>query len=111
MLRKKEKEMKARDFEEELKNLYGYDRFDEYTKNKIIAHLFGSWEDPSGSEFKVVYRYDPDINTSPIQRFNLLWVYPVWLLIAPFKWIITGTTGVTKDSKVGKILIKLLGNY
>lgn len=105
------KEVYKFEFEEELKDLWGYDKFDKYTQDKIIEHLFGMLDRNPTSKFKVVHKRNPYIQTTTIQRINLFWVWPLWLVITPFKWIVTGEMGVTKESKVGKILTKLIGNY
>lgn len=112
MLAKKEKEMRIKDFEDELKDLYGYERFDKYTKDKIITHLFGDYESRPDSKFKVFYRWNPDIKSTPMQRFNMLWVCPLYLLtVAPYNYITKGDTGVERESKLGKLLNKLVGYY
>lgn len=112
MLDKKEKEMRIKDFEEELKDLYGYDKFDKFTKDKIITHLFGDYESRPDSKFKVVYRWNPDIKNTPMQRFNMLWVWPLYMLtVAPYNYITKGDTGVERESKLGKLLNKLVGYY
>lgn len=107
----KYKEVYSYQFESELKDLWGYEKFDKYIQDKIVEHLFGMLDRDPTSKFKVVYKRNPYIKTNTIQRINLFWVWPLWLVIAPIKWIVTGEMGVTKDSKVGKILTKLIGNY
>lgn len=112
MLGKKEKEMRATHFEEELKELFGYDKMDKFTKDKIIKHLFGDYESRPESNFKVVYRSKPDIKTTPIQRFNMLWVWPLYMLtLAPYNYITKGDTGVERESRLGKLISKLVGWY
>lgn len=112
MMKKKEKEMRIKDFEEELKDLYGYERFDKFTKDKSITHLFGDYESRPDSKFKVVYRRNPDIKNTPMQRFNMLWVWPLYMLtVAPYNYITKGDTGVERESKLGKLLNKLVGYY
>ncbi len=111
-LSKKEKEMRIVHFEEELKDIYGYDRFDKFTKDKIIKHLFGDYESRPDSNFKVVYRWNPDIKNTPIQRFNMIWVWPLYMLtVAPYNYITKGDTGVELESRLGKLLNKLVGYY
>lgn len=112
MLAKKEKEMRIKDFEDELKDLYGYERFDKFTKDKIITHLFGDYESRPDSKFKVVYRWNPDIKNTPIQWFNMLWVWPLYVLtVAPYNYITKGDTGTERESMLGKLLSKLVGYY
>ncbi|EPS0409769.1 hypothetical protein ACVAPW_000914 [Shigella sonnei] len=113
-IEKEEKKAHRHQFEQELMELYGAEKFDEFTKNKILGHLFGSVENDYSpeSEFKIYWRYDPDVKTSPLQRINLLWVWPLYMIIvAPIKFIVTGSTGTSKDSMMGRVLSKLVGNY
>lgn len=46
-----------------------------------------------------------------IQRFNLFWVYPMYVVLIPFRYVIYGDASVNKHSKLGDILVKLLGSY
>ena len=44
------------------------------------------------------------------QRLNYLWVLPIHcLIIGPILWLCTGNFGIEPTSKVGKILMKLVG--
>lgn len=44
------------------------------------------------------------------QRLNHIWIIPLHcLIVGPILWICTGNFGVEPTSKVGKILMKLVG--
>lgn len=61
----------------------------------------------------VIYHYeDPyHVNSSILQRVNLLWVWPALLLICPFKWLFTGKFAVNSHSKFAKAVEKLIGKF
>lgn len=42
-------------------------------------------------------------------RLNSLWVYPVALLLMPFKWLSAGKWGFSRNTKFGRILGNLVG--
>lgn len=83
-------------------------------RKAILDHFFGCYSngyDPS-SEMKIVWRDNPFVKTTVIQRLNYLWVFPLYfLLVAPVKFIFTGETGTSKDSVFGRVLKFLIGNY
>lgn len=59
----------------------------------------------------VLYRREPQPRNGKtiFNRINFLWVAPVMLLVMPVKWLITGESGFSKNSRFGKILLKLIG--
>lgn len=61
------------------------------------------------SNYKI-YHYK-DIYTKSIwqNRLNRIWVVPIWFVIAPFKWLFTGSSGVNQHTKLGKWLAKITG--
>ena len=49
-------------------------------------------------------------NKTIFNRVNMLWVYPLWLvLVGPVLWISTGKFGIEQTSKCGIIITKLIG--
>lgn len=42
-------------------------------------------------------------------RLNSLWVYPLALLLMPFKWLFTGVWGFSHSTKFGRFLGNLVG--
>lgn len=110
-LTKKEYKVYQHNFIGELKELRGYDKFDKFTKDTIIKHLFGDWEYDSESDFKLVYRHTPYIKTTTIQRLNWLWLTPLFMVfVMPFQWLFTGSTGFSQGTKIHTVLRYLLGN-
>lgn len=80
------------------------------TAEEVLNFLLG---DPayhcSGSDY-YVYKYKRKKPRTVFQRFNFLWVFPVFLVSLPFQWVFTGQTGITRNSRIGKVvdwLVKL----
>lgn len=90
--------------EKTLKEYFG----EKYTSTDIMNYLFN--HDYSG-DFIVTYKHYPYEKRKIWQRLNLLWVWPLWIPLGFIKWILTGDMGVRKESAVGKVLVKLIGNY
>lgn len=88
--------------EKSKRKLYRHELNSLETKEQVLDELFGTWENDLRSDY-VVYKYK-DRNTSKkvIHRFNLLWVYPLFLLSVPFQWLFLGSVGVNRNSKIGK---------
>lgn len=72
----------------------------------FLGRLFGE-----NGEYKVIYLDDPYIKTTMLQRFNLFWVWPLFLIAAPFSYILRGKIGVDKYTRFGKLLTKIVGEY
>tara|TARA_R110000803_G_scaffold13482_9_gene37939 strand:- start:20908 stop:21228 length:321 start_codon:yes stop_codon:yes gene_type:complete len=86
----------------EIKALSGGDTADE-----VIDWLLGEEQGYSDHDY-VLYKYDYNRGRTLMNRINTLWVYPVFILSIPFQWIITGDYGLTRDSKIGKIVDRLI---
>ena len=43
-----------------------------------------------------------------IQRFNYMWVFPIFLVSVPVQWLYRGEIGVSRNSKIGKIVDRLV---
>jgi hypothetical protein len=41
---------------------------------------------------------------SIFNRINMLWVYPLFLIMVPFQWLLCGDTGFKRESRAGKVL-------
>lgn len=108
MMKEKTNEAYRHVIERELKESFG----ESFTANDVLKHFFGDYN----NEYRSYSRYTLHQYTKPrqsaVQRLNILWVWPLYAaLVAPIKWIITGSSGVKAESKAGKILSFLLGDY
>lgn len=52
----------------------------------------------------VIYKYEYPTKRRFIQRLNAIWVYPLFILSIPFQWIFKGDVGVSRNSRVGKVI-------
>ncbi len=76
------------------------------TGDEVLDYICGT---PEGHESDfVLYRYD-EYKRSIFNRVNLLWVYPIFILMAIPCWLINGGTGVSRDSRIGKVVNWLVG--
>jgi hypothetical protein len=72
------------------------------TASEVLDHLLGDADGGPGSDY-VVYKYDSCSRTL-INRVNMVWVWPLAALVAPFQWLATGNIGYTRNSRMGRIL-------
>lgn len=80
---------------------------EEPTAKEVLEYMIGDADLWLGGEY-VVYKYTKDTKRSFIQRLNLFWVYPAFFMVMPFQFLFTGSTGVNRNSKIGKIVDKLI---
>ena len=73
-----------------------------------MVALFG---DDGRSDLCVRYRWSQGKRELLIHRLNTLWVYPAFILLIPARYLMFGQYGVDKDSRFGKMLTYLLGDY
>lgn len=75
----------------------------------VLDHLIGDNDGWVNSDYQL-RKYDYCKNTV-LQRINSFWVIPLYaLLIAPLRWIFTGSTGMKTDSKGYAVLKYLIGD-
>jgi len=64
------------------------------------------------SEDYVVYKKFPDKQKTLFRhRFNAFWVYPLFVVLMPFRYLFWGSAFVNIETKLGRILTYLLGDY
>jgi hypothetical protein len=89
---------------EEVKECFGVD---EPTAKDVLKYLLGNGDEHgfvnNYSSF-VVYKYDEISKRNIFQRFNMLWVYPLFFLTIPFQFLFTGQIGFNRNSKIGRIV-------
>lgn len=95
-------------FKHELKKDFEEDKYLPKTVDGLLEYLFD--QDVRYKGYHVYLdkeAYSARSNTT--QRLNRLWVVPIWFVIAPFKWLATGSAGVNQHTKLGKWLAKITG--
>ena len=97
-----------REIENELKEKIG----ENFTANDVLTHFFGEINNDYRSYSRYTLRRYVKPNQSVIQRVNILWVLPLYVVFfAPIKWVVTGSAGVRQESKTGRALLWLIGSY
>ncbi len=76
--------------------------------NELLELLFDHSRHP---DFKVIDTREHNPEIKIYHRLNCLWVYPMTLIAAPFMWLFKGEVGWDIDSKIGKFLLKCIGDY
>lgn len=82
---------------------------DKATADSVLDVMFDN--DLGDSEYIVLHRRNPYIESTKIQRFNMFWLWPIMLVTAPIRFVVTGSIGVDKYSKTGRLLTRLIGRY
>lgn len=75
---------------------------DSATADDVLEYILGDYDGCGGNDY-VLYRYDDD-KRSIMNRVNLLWVWPIFAIIAIPTWLITGGTGISRHSKIGRVV-------
>lgn len=73
------------------------------TADDVLYHLFGDYECGRFCDY-TFYRYAEPSKKSFWQRFNICWVYPLFLITIPYQWLVNGEIGVNKNTKIGKVI-------
>ena len=77
------------------------------TVDDVLTHLLGDYDGWKTSNY-VIHRYETETPRTFLQRFNTIWVYPLFLISVPFQWLYKGSIGVSRNSKIGAIIHKLV---
>lgn len=80
------------------------------TKESILKVLFGD-DFNDRTEFYVYWWDNPyEKETAWWQRVNKLWFIPLFLIfIAPVQYLVKGHVGFDSRTKIGEIILKLIG--
>ena len=91
-------------------------RHQEYYMKKTILKEIGpnpSAEDVLdfllNSKSYCIRKYSRPSQKTVVQRLNHLWFIPLIFLSLPFQWIIKGSAGIKRESKLGSLVEKLIG--
>ena len=74
------------------------------TADEVLTFLLGDNECPS--EY-VVYKYKTS-KRSLFNRLNMIWLTPIFVITLPIQWLVCGRTGVNRNSKLGRLVNKLV---
>lgn len=81
---------------------------DEPSKEDILEVLFS---EEYSNDFYVYWWDNPwETDKTIWQRLNYLWFVPIFFVfIAPVQWITKGKVGFDQRTKIGEIILKMLG--
>lgn len=77
--------------------------------SEMLDLLFGTHEDEYESEYIMESRWSEHANRSLFNRINLFWVVPLFTMLIPIRYLMFGNHHVSKHSKLGEILTKIIG--
>lgn len=85
-----------------------YSGKDDPSKEDILEVLFS--EDCT-NDFYVYWWENPwQKKRTAVQRLNFLWFLPIfYIIIAPLQWVFKGEIGFTERTKIGEVVLKMLG--
>jgi len=80
---------------------------DNASAEDVLDVIFGDLY--NDSKYDVIYRKYCD--KTPLQRFNMIWVLALTLLISPIQFIKNGGVGWTHNTRTGRFFLKITGEY
>lgn len=63
------------------------------------------------SDYVLKYKYANIPKKTFINRLNTLWVYPIFILLIPIRYLAYGEYKINEDSNLGKIVLHLIGEF
>lgn len=69
----------------------------------VVRYMLGDSDNWFCGDF-VVYKYDDKVGRTMFNRLNLLWVWPICVLLIPVQYIVTGECGFNRNSRAGRVL-------
>lgn len=115
ILERKNQEIYRYQLENELKECGISEKLEPKQQKMILDHFFGYYDGEDftrgRSRFKIIKYSNAHEKQTIFQRLMMIPVYLIVLiLIAPFKWIITGDRGIDNESILGKSITFLIGD-
>lgn len=85
-----------------------YSGKDDPSKEDILEVLFS---EENTNDFYVYWWENPyDTPKTFVQRLNYLWFLPLFcVVIAPLQWLFKGRVGFDERTKIGEVVLKLIG--
>jgi len=77
------------------------------TAEQVLEFMIVDENSWSGGDY-VVYKYESRSKRSFLNRLNLCWVYPLILISIPFQYLLFGSVGVNRNTRLGSIVDKLV---
>lgn len=93
-------------YKHQLKQDFESNQYSPKTVDGLLDYLF---DEDRYTGYHVYCDKENYSKSTVLQRFNRLWIIPCWWVVAPFKWLATGSAGVSDHSKLGIWLAKITG--
>jgi hypothetical protein len=77
------------------------------TAEEVLTYMMGDSDGWRNGDY-VVYKYTKSTKRTFLQRFNMLWVYPLFILAIPFQFLFVGDIGLNRNSKIGRLVDRLV---
>lgn len=77
------------------------------TKEETLDFLFGNYDQYARTSLELILIKKP--NRTMYHRFNFLWVWLLTLVLSPVRYLVYGDIGWSKETKVGRFLLKICG--
>jgi len=94
-------------YRHEIEKVFKEDGVD--TVKAALDVIYGTYDNDYRSDFVIKHKFIKTPKQTILQRLNTLWVYPTFIVMMPFRYVVFGDAKVSEDSNFGKILIKLIG--
>lgn len=79
------------------------------TVDGLLDILFGTYDNDYHSGLVVKRKWVESEKSTVLQRLNTLWVYPLFICMMPFRYLLFGRPQFSEDSKLGRVIIFLTG--
>ena len=95
-------------YKQDIKNKAGGDKA---TADSILDLLFGTYYNDYDSEYVVTWEGSYSKEKNIWNRLAFLAILPFFVITIPFQWLLLGKVGVSQNSKFGRVILKLTGDY
>ena len=99
----------SRSLPQRLKNDLEAKGFSKQEIDKISEVILGDWNNDYYSEYRLEDYIEDNSDMKWWHRLNMCWIFPLLLIASPITYIIKGDYRLHPNSKVGKIVNKLIG--
>jgi len=79
------------------------------TTQGVLDILYGNHWNDYQTDFVIKYRSVKIPPQTFAQRLNTLWVYPLFVVFMPFRYLLYGRSHVDEDSRLGRMVSFLIG--
>jgi hypothetical protein len=78
------------------------------TGQQVLDHLFGLYGEDPGVNF--VIREWREVDTTKLQRLNMIWAILLTIVLWPFRYILNGDGGWSTKTRMGRFILRVTGH-